>query len=220
MPPFAPSNGLPRFVLDALSTESLKDVCERETQAGAPSSNGDNGGGSRSPRLPNGVNGAGKNGREANGRFAKGNAGGPGNPFARRTAALRRAFCEAVTEEDIRSLSQLLLVKAREGDLTAAKVLFAYAIGKPVETVDPDTLDLDEWQLFLRNPADVHEMVRVLHSMPTSLACTLLRLMLPNTESTFKNDVIQMLAPAPERKSRRKAAKVNSITTESPRSEG
>jgi hypothetical protein len=31
-------------------------------------------------------------GRDAKGRFAPGNAGGPGNPFARRTAELRREF--------------------------------------------------------------------------------------------------------------------------------
>ena len=32
---------------------------------------------------------AGDNGRDARGRFAPGNAGGPGNPFARRVAELR-----------------------------------------------------------------------------------------------------------------------------------
>jgi len=195
MPPFAPFNGHTQIVLDAKCSETPNGACARVTQAGAP--------------LPNGDNGAGKGSREADGRFAKGNPGGPGNPFARRTAALRRAFCEAVTEEDIWLLARQLLVKAREGDLTAAKVLFAYTIGKPVDAVDPDTLDLDEWQLFLRNPADIQEMVRVLHGMPTSLACTLLRLMLPNTESTFKKDVTQMLAPAPAKKSRRKAAPTN-----------
>ena len=35
---------------------------------------------------------AARDGREANGRFAKFNKGGPGNPYARQTAALRKAL--------------------------------------------------------------------------------------------------------------------------------
>ncbi|MCI0682634.1 MAG: hypothetical protein L0Y71_11060, partial [Gemmataceae bacterium] len=41
------------------------------------------------------------NGREADGRFAPGNAGGPGNPFARLVADLRRACIEAVGREGL-----------------------------------------------------------------------------------------------------------------------
>jgi hypothetical protein len=36
-------------------------------------------------------------GRTADGRFAAGNKGGPGNPHARATAARRKALTEAVT---------------------------------------------------------------------------------------------------------------------------
>ena len=43
MPPIAPSNGHTRFVLDAITSETLVDASERETQAGAPIVNGDNG---------------------------------------------------------------------------------------------------------------------------------------------------------------------------------
>ena len=42
MPPFAPSNGHTRLVLDAISSETLIDACWRETQAGAPIANGVN----------------------------------------------------------------------------------------------------------------------------------------------------------------------------------
>jgi len=44
----------------------------------------------------------GSNGRGSDGRFAKGNPGGPGNPFARQVAALRQNMLDAVTGEDIR----------------------------------------------------------------------------------------------------------------------
>jgi hypothetical protein len=37
--------------------------------------------------------------RQSNGRFAKGNRGGPGNPFARKTAQLRQALVDAVTPD-------------------------------------------------------------------------------------------------------------------------
>src|SRR6516162_8761190 len=52
------------------------------------------------------ANGAG--GRDAQGRFAPGNAGGPGNPFARRTAELRREFLAEATGEDLRAVCRRL----------------------------------------------------------------------------------------------------------------
>ncbi len=36
-------------------------------------------------------------GRDPNGRFAPGNVGGPGNPFARRVAELRQIMLDCVT---------------------------------------------------------------------------------------------------------------------------
>ena len=46
------------------------------------------------------------NGRTPRGQFATGNPGGPGNPYARRTAALRSALLDAVTEADIRAIAK------------------------------------------------------------------------------------------------------------------
>jgi hypothetical protein len=42
-----------------------------------------------------------KNGREANGRFAAGNPGGPGNPYARKVAELRKEMVNFVSVEDL-----------------------------------------------------------------------------------------------------------------------
>src|SRR5690348_3509828 len=83
--------------------------------------------------------------RDARGRFVKGNRGGPGNPFNRRTAAARQAFCAAVSDEDLAAIARALTAKARAGDVAAAKVLLAYLIGKPGPAVEPDTLDLEEF---------------------------------------------------------------------------
>ena len=69
--------------------------------------------------------------RDARGRFAAGNPGGYGNPFARQVAALRQAMLEGVTGEDLAAVFQAVLAKARAGDLAAARLVLAYAVGKP-----------------------------------------------------------------------------------------
>jgi hypothetical protein len=118
-------------------------------------------------------------GRDAHGRFARGNTGGPGNPFARRVAGLRRALLEAVSEEDLQAIARALVARAREGDTAAAKLLFQYVLGKPAEAVDPDTLDLKEWQLYQQRPVAGEELLRVLTQFPVDLACEILRAALP-----------------------------------------
>src|SRR5437867_2627409 len=85
--------------------------------------------------------------RDASGRFVKGNPGGPGNPFARRVAALRRALINFVTVDDMKHVAFILKEKAMGGDLVAIKLLFQYILGKPAETVDPDRLDIEEAKL-------------------------------------------------------------------------
>ena len=63
----------------------------------------------------------GANGRDAGGRFTRGNPGGPGNPFARRIAELRRAAIATVTEDDIQAVITALIAKAKQGDVAAAR---------------------------------------------------------------------------------------------------
>jgi hypothetical protein len=82
-------------------------------------------------------------GKDAQGRFTKGNRGGPGNPFAKQAAALRKALYDSVTEEDIRYIVGELLTLARLGDKAAIKLLFSYIIGKPTTPIDPDAVELD-----------------------------------------------------------------------------
>ena len=72
-------------------------------------------------------------GRDAHGRFARGCKGGPGNPFARQTAAYRRAIRAAVSEDDIQAMARLLREQALQGNLAAIKMVFLYTIGKPGE---------------------------------------------------------------------------------------
>lgn len=92
------------------------------------------------------ANGNEHSGRDANGRFARGNPGGPGNPYARKVAELRKAIVEVITEEDVREIVGVLKEKAKAGSTAAIKLLFQYAIGKPGPDTDPDQVHLDDWQ--------------------------------------------------------------------------
>ena len=103
------------------------------------------------------------NGHDAKGRWAKGNPGGPGNPFARQVAALRKVILNRLTAEDLLAITEALLAKAKEGSVGAAKLLLAYGIGKPASAPDPDRLDGQELKHFKEQVEvvnDVHELAR------------------------------------------------------------
>lgn len=76
------------------------------------------------------------NGRTPRGQFAKGNPGGPGNPYARRTAALRSALLDAVTEADIRAIAKALVKRARDGEVPAVRELLDRLLGRPRDVHD------------------------------------------------------------------------------------
>src|SRR4051812_47398225 len=84
--------------------------------------------------------------RDEKGRFRKGNRGGPGNPYTRQTPRLRQAALEAVSEDDIHEIFNVLKDRARQGDVSAIKLLLSYSIGKPLDTPNPDTADQHELQ--------------------------------------------------------------------------
>jgi hypothetical protein len=114
-------------------------------------------------------------GRDARGRFTRGNAGGPGNPFARRTAALRRAFCEAVSEEDMRQMVEVIKLKALGGDLAACKLLLGYCVGRPGPVVEPDTLDVEEFKQYERELGLFEKVPQVIGEFTPDILCEVVR---------------------------------------------
>jgi hypothetical protein len=114
-------------------------------------------------------------GREANGRFAKGNRGGPGNPFARQCAAFRQALFQAVTEDDLQAIAAMLVRKAREGDLAAAKLLLAYVVGRPAEVVNPDTLDDQEMKQYAGQVGGETVMREAMSTLMPETMCGMVR---------------------------------------------
>lgn len=82
------------------------------------------------PPLPNGPNGS--SDRDAKGRFRKGNAGGPGNPFSAQAAKLRRELFSVVTPARLRKIVESVVRQAEGGDLIAAKLVIERVLGPPV----------------------------------------------------------------------------------------
>lgn len=126
--------------------------------------------------------------RDANGRFTPGNAGGPGNPFARQVAALRRALVETLTPDDMREITFALTLRAKGGNVSAAKLLFQYALGKPLASTHPDRLDADEVEAFKANAVN-GDVIKAIDATPAAPALTVLRELQPGRAEEFFNEL-------------------------------
>jgi hypothetical protein len=149
---------------------------------GAPSRNGEQ----QAAAQPDPFQAREKNGRDAQGRFAPGNLGGPGNPFARRTAQLRRVLVEAVSDDDIKEIAAMLLFKTKSGDLAAAKLLLGYVIGKPGPAVDPDGLDRAEALRWAEDTVPAETVDAIMHEMPAEVAALMGRFAVPCRAETLR----------------------------------
>ena len=108
-------------------------------------------------------------GRETSGRFA------PVNPCARKVAALRAAFLDAVSEQDVREMTYLIVFNAKAGSLEWLKFLFQYAIGKPRHAVDPDTLDVQEFRALQAASVSADAVEKVCNGAPVGVALEVCR---------------------------------------------
>jgi hypothetical protein len=106
---------------------------------------------------------------------------------------LRKALLAAVSEEDMLVIGRQLAALAREGDVAAAKLLFSYVVGKPGPVVDPDSLDVQEWQLFRQQPVDGGELLGVLQQVPAELGCQILRAARPDLVTSMARMLKEML---------------------------
>ena len=104
-------------------------------------------------------------GRQANGRFAKGNQFGPGNPYARQVAELRKQMLNAVTSEQIQAIILAMVQKAIEGSVPAARLVLSYTLGKPMESMNPDRMDQDEWR-GMQEDSDMARQMELLVNTP------------------------------------------------------
>ena len=110
-------------------------------------------------------------GRDVHGRFTKANPGGPGNPFARQVAALRKALIDSVSGQDVREVAEIVKLKAKQGDLAAVKLLLQYCVGKPESVKDPDRMDVDEWQRLQQMRVAPEQFEQTIEDTPACVAC-------------------------------------------------
>jgi hypothetical protein len=135
-------------------------------------------------------------GRDPKGRFAKGNPGGPGNPFARHVAKLRSALVQCVTEADIRQIANGLLVSAKLGHLPSIRILLMYVLGKPLCAVNPDTLDIEEWRQLVQPLTQIMDQLpQALMSVPADTAADMVRTAQPYAQRMVGEE---LTAPPPE----------------------
>src|SRR5262245_21497775 len=79
--------------------------------------------------------------RTAGGHFAKGNPGGPGNPHARHCARMLALLRASISDEEMVAIIRALVAKAVDGDISAAKLVMSYKLGKPAPAPNPDEID-------------------------------------------------------------------------------
>ena len=130
--------------------------------------------------------------RDGQGRFTIGNPGGPGNPFARKVAALRRAMLEAVGAEDIAAIMQTLMIRAKGGDVQAAKLVLAYTVGKPDKAADPDRADIDEWDLHKESAGMMKDLAVVSQAPPAEVPLRAARILRPLVGSIVRDQLADM----------------------------
>ena len=147
--------------------------------------------------------GDGKEERDARGRFAAGNKGGPGNPFARRTAAMREAVVNAVTQQDLVDITVAMIQKAKNGDTAAAKLVYSYTVGRTAPPVEPDTLDQKELAVFAGNHVGVEEFARIAQLLPVGAMVAMLRAAMPFLEEGKSIEMKALLEKAGNRLDRK-----------------
>ncbi len=134
-----------------------------------------------------------KSGRTPQGQFAKGNAGGPGNPHARHCARMLEIFRNAISEEHFIRVVLKLLEKAEAGDTSAAKIIVTYVVGKPLPAPHPDSIDRDEWDHFQKDAMNQRELAVVMNSLPTQVGNDVVRVALPIMTDARTRDLAKQL---------------------------
>ncbi|CAN5217750.1 hypothetical protein BH10PLA2_BH10PLA2_20340 [soil metagenome] len=152
-------------------------------------------------------------GRDAGGRFPKGNAGGPGNPHARHCANMLTLFRSCIDAQRLEALIKVLYDKAYAGDLGAIKLIVSYSIGKPTHAPQPDGIEHDEWKRFQESAVRQQAITELLSTLPSNLVNDIVRTTWPAASISWAENLGRQLqgqatpadegqvAAAPEEKS-------------------
>lgn len=120
--------------------------------------------------------------KDRQGRFVQGNKGGPGNPFGRQVALLRSIVLQASTEERMEALIEMLWKLALDGNLAAARLILQYTLGKPGRAVEPDRVEIEDWNLKKESAVLPAEMLETPLKVTAERSNRLCELMWPHLE--------------------------------------
>jgi hypothetical protein len=124
----------------------------------------------------------------------------PANPFARRCAALRLIILDCLTDDDMRVIVRKMIELAKEGSVSAARLLFQYGLGRPTEAVSPDRVDIDEVKTFKDGACKKDDLLpTILSSIPADVGAELLRELAPVLGDAACAEFRQLSALARER---------------------
>jgi hypothetical protein len=132
-------------------------------------------------------------GRTPDGKFAKGNPGGPGNPHARECARILQIMQAAIADEEILHLTRKLLELGLAGDVAAIKLILAYKIGKPQPAPLPDHLAHDGWSTYVKSAVKQADVLKVMQSPPAGMMYDIAQAMIPFVEESHKNMIMDSL---------------------------
>ena len=117
----------------------------------------------------------------------------PGNPYARQVAELRKELLQRCTPERIGKIADRMMELAEGGNVSAAKLIFQYVLGKPTEAVSPDRVDIDEVQLFKDGSCRKDVLFpTLLGGVPADVSAEMLRKFTPIMGDIACNDVKAM----------------------------
>jgi hypothetical protein len=81
--------------------------------------------------------------------------------------------------------------------MAAAPAPQSYTLGRPAEVVDPDTLDVKEWQMYQQALVRPEEVNSMLQRLPPEIFL-LARVVLPCLGQTFRQQFLQQLGACPQ----------------------
>jgi hypothetical protein len=128
-------------------------------------------------------------GRDAKGHFARGNAGGPGNPHARHCARMLTMFRTLIDEDKLAALILMLYQKALSGDVGATKLVLNYTVGKPGAAPEPDGIERNEWNRFQETALRHEEIKDLLSTLPSNVANEIVRGTWPIAAGAFADSL-------------------------------
>jgi hypothetical protein len=117
---------------------------------------------------------------------------------------LRCALVRRIKPEQVEAIADALIAKATAGDVAAAKLVLSYGIGKPTEAVNPDTLDMQEWDVFRRSPVSLDDLRGIVEGIPVDAVGPVVRVTKPYLNAIALNTIMSVLNPEPKPKLSRK----------------